>query len=87
MVDFLVCNACLLPGHSVDERGSIVCSNMESEGFARGHLYVQVTVVADAEIDDGVGRIAGRLERNVHIAALIGGVFGKCRTFVCKGIT
>ena len=56
---------------------------MESEGFARGHLYVQVTVVADTEIDDGVGRIAGRLERNVHIAALIGGVFGKCRTFVC----
>ena len=87
MVDFLVCNACLLPGHSVDERGSIVCSNMESEGFAGGHLYVQVTVVADTEIDDGVGRIAGRLERNVHIAALIGGVFGKCRTFVCKGIT
>lgn len=86
MVDFLVRNACLLPGHSVDERGSIVCSNMESERFAGGHLYVQVTVVADTEIDDGVGRIAGRLERNVHIAALIGGVFGKCRTFVCKGV-
>lgn len=49
----------LLSGYTRDESRSIFCTDMEGEGFAGSQFHIEITVIADTEVNDGVCRIVG----------------------------
>ena len=48
-----------MSGYTRDESRSIFCTDMEGEGFAGSQFHIEVTVIADTEVNDGVCRIVG----------------------------
>ena len=61
----------LFPGNARNEARCGVRSHIESKGLASCHLYIQISVIADSEINGRTSRIRLRLESNMSVCNLI----------------